>query len=117
MDATCSLGQVAFAAKWASNSFLSNLKTADAKQYPFTAGLTDPWLQVRTGWHCKFIKLLMVEYPYFAMRHLRRRLDLWMISALPGHRVRRALDMLKAFGEGLPPRVWAAYFVLSATAG
>ena len=112
MDAPCSLGQIQFVAKWASNSFLFNLKAADDKQRQLTTGLTDTWLQVRAGWQCKFTKLIKVEYPHAAMQHLRRRLDRWRMSTLPGHRVRRALNMLKTIGEGLPPRVWAAYFRL-----
>ena len=41
-------------------------------------------------------------------RHLRRKLDSFRMSILPGHRVRRATLLLRGLARNVPPRVWFA---------
>ena len=41
---------------------------------------------------------------------MRRRLDVWNVAVLLGHRVRRAMDMLKGLMEFVSPRIWATVF-------
>ena len=44
-----------------------------------------------------------------ARTHLRKRLDRWNLSTLPGHRVTKVVNACKVISETLPPRVLAAY--------
>ena len=64
----------------------------------------------RDGWQARAIKLLSARNPLEVQRHVRRRLDRWNIQVLPGRRVARWLESMKAVSTLLPPRVQACQF-------
>ena len=66
---------------------------------------------MKEGWQKRALAVLHAARPSGALRsHLRKRLDRWEISVLPGYRVERAMSVLKSLGNSSSPRVWAVVF-------
>ena len=105
-------------ASWLGNNFLRNLfhawghfeSTASKQQ------LSPDQLLRKSGedevpkevWQKRCMAVLRTSHDVPLHRHLRRRLDEWKISVLPGHRVHRASNMLDGLIRFVSPRIWAA---------
>ena len=63
---------------------------------------------LRSQWQRACYRLLRPSEAHIALIHLRRRLDRWNLTLLPGRRVSRAVLLLRGLGAAAPPRVGAA---------
>ena len=74
-------------------------------------GFGNDEIQERVGWQQRAYAVLEGAHASGALRlHLRKRLDRWPLDILPGHRVERAIKVLRSLSSSAPPRVWAAVF-------
>jgi len=64
--------------------------------------------QFTAGWQARAYALHRGDCPAPLLLHVRRRLDRWRVTALPGHRTARLLEGLAAIKSLVPPRVIAA---------
>ena len=104
-------------ASWLGNNFLRNLHHAwgHIENTAVKQQLSPGQLLKKEGeeeapkeaWQKRCLSELRTSHTESVHRHLRRRLDVWKVSVLPGHRVQRALSMLGGIMKFVSPRIWA----------
>ena len=107
----CSLMHFHWCRTWAQNSFLFHLREADndlRRKLRANPG-ADVILHKREGLQKRICNFCRTTDVGDACQHLRRRLDRWALSTLPGHRVLRAFKVLGVLQRMTSPRVQASY--------
>ena len=105
-------------AHWFDSSFLFLLERAEDRVRRAVGG---PVLAVASGpqestnsemarrqWQRACYQALRPDRTEAAYRHLRRRLDSWAVSVLPGRRAHRAVEVLRDLSTHATPRIFAA---------
>ncbi|CAK0814079.1 unnamed protein product [Prorocentrum cordatum] len=105
-------------AHWFDSSFLFILERAEGRVQraaggPLLAMASGPRVladseMARRQWQRARYQALRPDREEAAYRHLRRRLDSWAVSLLPGRRVNRAVEVLQDLSTHATPRVFAA---------
>ena len=103
---------------WWGRSFLKNLFDAQRElaAVAHSKGNTIEQVLLKSGeeetpkteWQKKCSILLRVPRSSQMFTHLRRVLDKWQMSTLPGHRVARAVSVLNGISNAVSPKIWAA---------
>ena len=113
------MGRSAVYADWIQGNFLFSLEAAiDAvrqreHELSTTSSLLRPGQassQGRAGWQARASKVLHQSTEAEARVHIRKRLDRWQLTILPGHRVERWLKVVQGTSKMLPPRIIASQF-------
>jgi len=104
-------------ASWLGNNFLRNLYHAwgHIENTASKQRLSPDQLLKKEGedevpkeaWQKRCLVELRTSHTESLQRHLRRRLDVWKVSVLPGHRVQRTLNMSGGLIKFVSPRIWA----------
>ena len=103
---------------WWGRSFLKNLFDAQRELAAVARrkGNTIDQVLLKAGeeeapkaeWQKRCSVLLRVPRSIHMLTHLRRVLDKWQMSTLPGHRVARAVNVLRGISNAVSPKIWAA---------
>ena len=97
--------------QWFRHSFQHNLAQAQDKVLALQdGGLRDELgdEQARGKWQHLCYMRLRARLPNNLCIHIRRRLDRWQLQLFPGHRLVRALGLLRGLSKAAPPRLFAA---------
>ena len=105
------LARDAWLGTWRSRCYLLQLARADIQvsRMIHASPKVDLRLQDSQGWQRRITAVCRGPHGAQAQRHLRRRLDLWRIAALPGLRPDRAVRHLHHLASSGHPRVLAVY--------
>ena len=97
---------------WVASNFLFNLDAAALQVHALPRGAGGMAIggdnHCKQGYQARISAALRPALEVDAQVHLRRRLDRWQVSVLPGHRIQRFRAHMRRLGKLVAPRVQAA---------